>query len=60
REPCQLAKEISAENHAKLDTCRIVESKVLIELHIYMSFGFSTNVEALRLNASAAAEPIAP
>ena len=60
RPPCELAKEISAELDAKLDTCRIVESKVFIELHIYMSFGFSTNVEALRLNASAAAEPIAP
>jgi secretion/DNA translocation related TadE-like protein len=57
--PCELAKEISAELDAKLDTCRIVESKVFIELHIYMSFGFSTNIEALRLNASAAAEPVA-
>ena len=58
--PCELAKEISVENHVNLDTCRIVESKVLIELHTYVSLGVSIKVEPFRLKASAAAEPKAP
>lgn len=58
--PCELAKEISVENHVNLDTCRIVETKVLIELHTYVSLGVSIKVEPFRLKASAAAEPKAP
>ncbi len=55
--PCDLAKQISAENSAQLDTCRIVENKVFIELHIYIDFSFSTKTATLSLQASAAAEP---
>jgi secretion/DNA translocation related TadE-like protein len=56
--PCELAKQISTENSAVLDTCRIVEQKVFIELHIYIDFSFSTKTATLSLQASAAAEPV--
>ena len=55
--PCELANQISAENSAVLDTCRIVESKVFIELHIYIDFSFSQKAVTLGVRASAAAEP---
>ena len=55
--PCELANLISAENSAVLDTCRIVETKVFIELHIYIDFFFSQKAVTLSLKASAAAEP---
>ena len=55
--PCDLANQISAENSAVLDTCRIVETKVFIELHIYIDFFFSQKAVTLSLKASAAAEP---
>lgn len=56
--PCQLAEEISAKNSAELDTCRIVERKVFIELHIYIDFSFLKKTATLSLKASAAAEPL--
>ncbi len=55
--PCDLANRLAAENSAVLDTCRIVENKVFIELHIYIDFSFSTKTATLSLQASAAAEP---
>jgi len=55
--PCRLASQISAESSAELDTCRIVEKKVFIELHLYRGFGFSANALKLRVQASAAAAP---
>jgi secretion/DNA translocation related TadE-like protein len=56
--PCELAKEISEQNSAELDTCRIVESEVSIKLHIYIDFSFSQKTVTLSLHASAAAEPV--
>jgi secretion/DNA translocation related TadE-like protein len=56
--PCELANQISAENSAELDTCRIVERKVLIELHIYIDFSFLQKTATLSVKASAAAEPL--
>lgn len=55
--PCELANQISSENSAVLDTCRIVESKVFIELHSYIDFSFSRKAVTLGVRASAAAEP---
>lgn len=56
--PCELAKEISSKNSAELDTCRIVEKKVSIKLHIYIDFSFLLKTATLSLQASAAAEPV--
>ena len=56
--PCELAKRISEQNGGQLDRCRIVERKVVRELHIYIDFSFSTKTATLSLQASASAEPV--
>ena len=58
--PCQLAKQISANNSAELDSCRIVEQKVSIKLHLYRGFGFSAKSFKLSLQAAAEAAPSNP
>jgi secretion/DNA translocation related TadE-like protein len=55
--PCDIARQVSEANSAELDSCRIVEQKVSIKLHIYIDFSFSAKTATLSLQASAAAEP---